>query len=319
MFEKTPITIIVAIYNVDKYLDKCLFSIKEQTYSNFICYCVNDGSTDNSESIINKYLSDSRFKLLNKTNGGLSDARNFGLKEVNTEYVMFVDGDDYLEKDLLQEGMNKIESSNSDLLVFGYNQIYLSDNNTEKIDLGIKDGIYSLKDKKEILAFTPNAAWNKIYRTSLFKDNNIEYPFSYRHQDLGTTGKLLLKSNKVEYLNKPLYNYIIDRPNNITSQVDNKLYHIIDMCKEIVEYYKKENVFDEYKEELEYLVKANCIQSLRKAMTIKDKKFVNKFIDDVFDLFNTYFKDAKHTYYDHFDKHDKVYLSKIKCKLYYLR
>ena len=313
------ISIIVAIYNVENYLRKCLESVKNQTYNDFDVYCVNDGSTDGSEEIIKEYLNDNRFNLLNKNNGGLSDARNYGLKEVNTEYVMFVDGDDYLEKDLLQEAMSIIESSNSDLLVFGYNQVYLTDNKTEKIDLGIKDGIYSLKDKKEILAFTPNAAWNKIYRTSLFKNNNIEYPFGYRHQDLGTTGKLLLKANKVEYLNKPLYNYIIDRPNNITSQVDNKLYHNIDMCKEIVEYYKKENVFEEYKEELEYLVKANCIQSLRKSMNIEDKKFVYKFIDDVFVLFNTYFKDAKHTYYDHFDKHDQVYLSKIKCKLYYLR
>ena len=312
------ISIIVAIYNVEEYLDRCLKSIQDQTFSDFICYCVNDGSTDKSESIINNYLNDSRFKILNKTNGGLSDARNYGLKYVESEYVMFVDGDDYLERDLLQETVTKIKKSSSDLLVFGYNQVYLTNNIIEKIDLGINDGIYSLKTDKQLLAFTPNAAWNKIYRTSLFKANKIIYPFGYRHQDLGTTGKLILKANKIEYLNRPLYNYIIDRPNNITSQIDNKLYHIIDMCKEIVEYYKKENEFNEYIEELEYLVKANCIQSLRKAMNIKDKKFVNKFIDEVFNLFDTYFKDAKHSYYHHFNKHDKVYLSKIKCKLYYL-
>ena len=86
MQSKAPITIIIAIYNVDTYLNKCLFSIKEQTFSDFVCYCVNDGSTDNSESIINKYLTDPRFKKFNKTNGGLSDARNYGLKEVNTNY-----------------------------------------------------------------------------------------------------------------------------------------------------------------------------------------------------------------------------------------
>ena len=312
------ISIIVAIYNVEDYLDKCLKSIKYQTFSNYVCYCVNDGSTDGSESIINRYLDDPRFIILDKSNGGLSDARNYGLKYVDTEYVMFVDGDDYLEKNLLQEAMNRLNDSNADLFVFGYNQAYLSNNKIERIDLNIENGIYSLKEKRELLAFTPNAAWNKIYKTSLFKNNNIEYPFGYRHQDLGTTGKLLLKANKIEYYSEPLYNYIIDRPNNITSQVDNKLYHIIDMCKEIIDYYKKENIFNEYKQELEYLVKANCIQSLRKAMNIKDKKFVYKFIDDIFELFDTYFIDAKHTYYDYFDKHDKVYLSKIKCKLYYL-
>lgn len=312
------ISIIVAIYNVEGYLEKCLESIKDQTFSDFVCYCINDGSTDNCETIINKYTSDSRFIKVNKINGGLSDARNCGLKYVNTEYVMFVDGDDYLEKDLLEITLNKIKSSNADMLVFGYKQIFLTNNKVENIDLSINDGVYSLKDNKNLLAFTPNAAWNKIYKTSLFKSNDIEYPFGYRHQDLGTTGKLLFLSNKIEYLNKPLYNYVIDRPNNITSQADNNLYHIIDMCKEIIAYFKNNNVFIDYLEELDYLVKANCIQSLRKAMTIKDKKFVYQFIDDVFDLFDTYFKNAKHTYYDHFNKHDKVYLSKTKCKLYYL-
>lgn len=312
------ISFVVTIYNVEEYLERCLESIKNQTYTDFDVLCINDGSIDNSENIIKNFLGDPRFKLYNKQNGGLSDARNYGLKYVDTDYVMFVDSDDYLDKDLLFETMSKIEKSNADILVFGYNQISLSDNSIEKIELAFTDGVYSLKTNKELLALTPNAAWNKIYKTSLFKKYGFKYPLGYRHQDLGTTGKLLLKANTIEYLNKPLYNYIVDRPNNITSQVDNKLYHIVDMCKEIIEYYKSENMFDDYKEELEYLTKANCIQSMRKAMNIKDRKFVLKFIDDIYILFNTYFKDAKHTYYNHFNKHDMVYLSKFKCKLYYL-
>lgn len=314
----SKISLVVTIYNVEQYLERCLESIKEQTYKDFDVLCINDGSTDSSEKIINSFLNDSRFKLYNKENGGLSDARNYGLTHVNTEYVMFVDSDDYLDKNLLFEVMQRVEKSNADILVFGYNQISLANNTIEKIDLYIENGIYSLKTNKELLAFTPNAAWNKIYRTALFRNNEFKYPFGYRHQDLGTTGKLLFKANTIEYLNIPLYNYIVDRPNNITSQVDNKLYHIIDMCKEIIEYYIQVNAFDDYKEELEYLTKANCIQSLRKAMNIKDKKFVLRFIDDIFALFNTYFKDAKHTYYYYFNKHDMVYLSKLKCKLYYL-
>ena len=315
------ISIIVAIYNVEDYLDKCLKSIKDQTYGDFVCYCVNDGSTDNSKQIVNKYLNDSRFVLLDKENGGVSDARNYGLEHVNTEYLMFVDGDDYLDINLLSECMNSISNSDVDILMFGYNQIHLSTNTTEQISLQIEDGVFTLKEKKELLAFTPNAVWNKIYKRSLFIDENnnmLKFAKGYRHQDLGITAKLLHKASSIQILNKPLYYYIIDRPDNITSKVDDKVYHVIDMSKDIIDYYIKEAIFNEYIEELEYLVKSNCIQSLRKVISSKNNEFVNGFINDVFSFTNAYFKQAKHSYYKYFDKHDRVYLSKFLTKLYYI-
>lgn len=316
------VSIIVAIYNVEKYLDKCLKSIQEQTYKDFICYCVNDGSSDNSKNIIEKYLVDSRFKLLEKENGGVSSARNFGLKNVNTEYVAFVDGDDFLEPNLLEECIKNINDTGTDILVFGYKQLYLNNNTSELIDLTFDDGVYSYKNKEGIFAFTPNAVWNKIYRTSLFKDNKIEFPEGFRHQDLGTTPKLLYKANSIQYINIPLYNYIIDRPNNITSQNDHKIYDILDMSNEVIGYLKN-NMNDEYYEnnyidEIEYLIKANCIQSLRKSMNNKNKSFVFKFIDDVNRFIKLNFSRANHTYDKYFNKHDKIYLSKTLTKLYYL-
>ena len=317
MNQNTTISIVIAVYNIEKYLDKCLKSIKDQTYSNFICYCVNDGSTDNSESIINQYLVDSRFKLLNKENGGLSDARNYGLKYVDTEYVMFVDGDDYLEPDLLSKTIGELDNTKSDLLVFSYYQHYI-DGPKEIVHLNKTNGTYKLEPNKELLSLTPNAAWNKVYRTKLFKDNNIEYPKGYRYEDLGTTPKLLLKANSIVYLDVPLYNYIINRPDNITSKVDEKIYDIIQMCTNIVEYYKENNKFNEYKEELNYLCSINLIQALRKVMTIKDKKFVNKFIDDIFEFKNKYSFYKINKYKEYLQKSDDIYLSKFKCKLYYL-
>lgn len=314
------VTLIVAIYNVEKYLDRCLKSIQEQTYKDFVCYCVNDGSTDNSKRIIEKYTVDPRFILLNKDNGGVSDARNYGLTYVNTKYLMFIDGDDYLDLNLLTEGMKNIIDSDSDILMFGYNQIHLSTNTIEEIPLQIDNGVYKLKEKKEILAFSPNAVWNKIYKSSLFIENSkltLKFCEGYRHQDLGITGILLHKAKSIQIINKPLYNYIIDRPDNITSKADDKLYHVIEMSKEIIDYYQKEGVFNEYIEELEFLVKSNCIQALRKAMVIKDKKFVNKFIDDINFFINQHFSRANQTYDKYFDNHDNIYLSRLLTKIYY--
>lgn len=312
----SKISIIVAIYNIENYLKKCLESIKNQTYTDFDVYCVNDGSTDNSEDIINKYLNDNRFHLLNKPNGGLSDARNYALKQINSEYVLFVDGDDYLEPDLLSKTIEQLDKTKSDILVFSYNQYYY-DGKKEIISLSRPDDTYKLELNRELLALTPNAAWNKVYRTKLFKDNNIEYPKGYRYEDLGTTPKLLLKANSIDYMNVPLYNYIINRPDNITSKVDEKIYDIIQMCTNIVEYYKDNDKFNDYKEELNYLCSINLIQSLRKAMTLKDKKFVNKFIDDVFEFKNKYAFNKINKYKEYLEKGDEVYLSKTKCKFYY--
>ena len=311
------LTVIVAIYNVENYLRKCLDSLKKQTSDDYEVWCVNDGSKDNSRKIILEYLDDDKFKLLDKENGGLSDARNFGLERCDSEYISFVDGDDFVSYDYAETIIKNMDNG-LDMLVFNYNQYYLANNSVEKMNMNIDAGVYSLKDKKELLAYTPNAAWNKAYKTSLFKDNNIIYPFGYRHQDMGTTPKLLLKANKIGYINDALYNYLIDRPNNITAQIDNKLYHIIDMAKEVMDYYKKENVFNEYINEFEYLVKRNFIQSLRKSMKLKDKKFVYKFIDDIFDVEKEYFKDSKRTYNLVEENGDEVYLSRFKCKMYYL-
>ena len=315
----SELTIIVAIYNVEEYLDRCLSTLRDQTVKDYEVFCVNDGSTDGCRDIILRYVNeDSRFKLLDKENGGLSDARKFGLERCQTKYVTFIDGDDFVEKDLVEKSLVKMKEDDLDMLVFAFKQYYLETDTDEINSLRIKEGVYNLRENKEILAYTPNAAWNKIYKTSLFKDNDIEYPFGYRHQDLGTTPKLLLRSDRVGYLNVPLYNYFVDRPNNITTQIDRKLYHIIDMSKEVMDYYIKEGVFDEYVDEFEYLVKRNFIQSLRKAMNLKDKNFVNSFIDDVFAVCDKYFKNSTHKYVIAEEDGDEVYLSKIKCKAYYM-
>ena len=313
----TKLSIIVPIYNVEQYLEKCLKSLKQQSYQDFKVLMINDGSLDNCQQIIERYEKiDYRFKGYSKENGGLSSARNYGLQYVDTEYVMFIDSDDFCETNMVKECLNNMEQNHLDIFVFAYNQYCQANNHKETIDLGIKDGIYNLKNDPSILAYTPNAVWNKIYKTSLF--NEIKYPLGYRHQDLGTTAKLLFLSERIGYSNKPLYNYLADRPNNITSKVDDKIYHIIDMAQEILEYYKNNLIFDQYYDELNYLCELNIIQSLRKVMNNTNSKFVNKFIDDVFIFKKKYFK-RKNNKYQFNEKHDYIYMNKLLLKLYYFK
>lgn len=313
------VDIVVPIYNVEEYLERNLESLKNQTYQDIRVLCINDGSTDNSQAVIDRFAaSDKRFESYDKVNGGLSDARNYGLKYVNSEYVMFIDSDDFCEPTMVEESLNAIEENHADMVVFGYNQYYTETNQKEEIKLGVERGVYSLKENHSILAYTPNAAWNKLYRTKLFIDNDIHYPFGYRHQDLGTTAKLMYLSNKIVYIDKPLYNYLIDRPNNITRQIDNKIYHIIDMSKEILDYYRTHNVYDDYYDELNYLIERNLIVALRKSVKLKDKKFVFKFIDDVFAFKKEYFNRKNQKYEIKSVKDDVIYMNKILLKIYYI-
>ncbi len=311
------IDIVVPIYNVESCLESCLKSLKEQSFTDIRILCVNDGSTDGSQSIIDRFTAeDSRFLSLVKKNGGLSDARNFGLKEVTAPYVMFIDGDDQCEENMCEKSLNTLKKDDSDMVVFAYKQYYSEEGRSEVISLPF-DGCYSLKDKPELLAYTPNAAWNKLYKTSLFREHDIEYPFGLRHQDLGTTPFLLAYSRRISYLNEPLYRYIVDRQGNITRKIDKKLRDILEIGEIVVTGFRNIGLFDKYKEELNYLLSVNMIQSLRKAVKLTDKDFVNGFIDDIFEFKKKNFGSNPKKYPVKESGNDSVYLNKTMLKLYY--
>lgn len=313
------VDVIVPIYNVGNYLERNLNSLVNQTYKDIRILCVNDGSTDNSQAIVDCFAkNDERVLSFQKSNGGLSDARNYGLQYVESEYVMFIDSDDFCELNMIETALKCIEDNSANMAVFGYNQYYIETNKKEEIKLDIPEGIYILDKNPEILALTPNCAWNKIYKTSLFVENNIRYPFGYRYEDLGTTAKLMFIANRIAYINKPLYNYLIDRPNNITQQVDNKLYHVLDMIEEIVKFYKEHNAFDKYYDELYYLFERNIITTLRKLVGLNDNKFFFKFIDCVFKFKRRYFKRKSKKYNTRKDKGDFIYTKSFFIKIYYI-
>jgi len=128
------VTIVLPYYNVGDYIDRCLNSLLNQTYQDFEVFCVNDGSKDHSDDIVQKYVNqDNRFRRFSKTNGGLSDARNFGLKYVESEFVMFLDSDDFFEFNLLEDCVNKMIDDNCDLVVYDYNKLFIQENRKELI------------------------------------------------------------------------------------------------------------------------------------------------------------------------------------------
>lgn len=310
------VSIVVPVYNVEKYLAKCLDSLLSQTYKDIKIIVVNDGSPDNCQNIIDEYQKNNPeiIESYIKENGGLSDARNYGLKYVDSEYVCFVDSDDYIENNLVERCIETIEKDNSDLVHFNYCRDNYETNEKENIINRIEAGVYNLKEDNYILAYSANAAWNKMYKTKLFKENNIEFPKGLLYEDLATTTRILTLCNKVSYIDDVLYHYQVSRSGQIMSKVSDD---IITVCEFIVDYYKENNIFDMYYSELDYLCKINIIDALRNLRNVENKKFVETFIDKAFDFLEKNFKKKNIKYDIILKKIDNVYLNRNICKLYY--
>ena len=215
-------SIIVPIYNIENYVNACMMSILNQSYQNFQVILVNDGSTDNSLSVINKYREDERIQIINKQNGGLSSARNAGLECVSGDYVMYVDGDDWLESNALQtlsERINKMEDV--DMLMFAYNKTFES-GDKEKVSYDFLEG--KIVDGQ---TFFENSnykvtAWSKAYKKQFLDSVNLIFLEGRLHEDISYTIPLLLKAERVSYIDTPLYNYRQDRVGSIMAKVKDR-------------------------------------------------------------------------------------------------
>lgn len=209
------ISIIIPVYNSEKFLSKCLDSIKNQTYKKFEVLCINDGSTDNSLEILNKYSkSDNRFKIINKKNEGVSIARNLGIKKAVGQYILFVDADDYLNLNALEEMVNLIDKYKTDFVRCSYKVI-----NHNSYEKKIKyNGLYTLNKNlrdeliKDILKQEFGTyLWLLIINKDFIVNNKIYFEDElYVHQDLEFYINLFKHAKNIYFSNIHTYNYLIN-------------------------------------------------------------------------------------------------------------
>ncbi|WEG11507.1 glycosyltransferase [Pullulanibacillus sp. KACC 23026] len=220
--QETPlVSIIVPVYNVEGYLEKCLNSVLEQTLKNIEIIIVNDGSTDRSGEICNQYAKkDSRIKVFHKEYGGVSSARNAGIHKAQGEFIGFVDSDDWVYPDMFEVLYKNARGSAADIVICNLLReingevIYVENKhpNREMTNLEAMRELF----KGHLYRF---ALWNKLYRRSCF--SNIEFPEGRIHEDLSTTYKLFSKAEKIVYLNYTGYIYV-KRENSILNQTYNE-------------------------------------------------------------------------------------------------
>lgn len=216
--EKALISIIIPVYKVEKYLEKCIQSVINQTYENLQIILVDDGSPDNCGKICDEYAKkDHRIEVIHKSNGGLSDARNKGLEIAKGEYIGFVDSDDYIEADMYEVLYNLLKQYNADVSICNFYTVSQGKISIKNAENGIKE-YNRIEILKEILLDKniQSYAWNKLYKKELFDE--IKYPIGKKYEDIGTTFFLLEKCNKVVVTGKSEY-YYINRQDSIVNNV----------------------------------------------------------------------------------------------------
>ena len=220
---KMKFSIIVPVYNVEKYVEKCLESVNNQTYQDYEVIIVNDGSKDKTDLIIKKYIKDkNKFIYLTKENGGLSDARNYGIKYTQGDYIIILDSDDYIEKDLLKELNTVLSQQEYDIVRYG---MKLVDDNGNLLKL-VNNITYKGNNKNTAILEIINSefvepAWLYTYNLKFWKKNNFQYQKGKIHEDYGLTPLILSKAKTIGFLDYHVYNYV-QRENSIMSQTDYK-------------------------------------------------------------------------------------------------
>ncbi len=216
--EKALISVIIPVYKVEKYVEKCIQSVINQTYENLQIILVDDGSPDNCGKICDEYAKkDHRIEVIHKSNGGLSDARNKGLEIAKGEYIGFVDSDDYIEADMYEVLYNLLKQYNADVSICNFYTVSQGKISIKNAENGIKE-YNRIEILKEILLDKniQSYAWNKLYKKELFDE--IKYPIGKKYEDIGTTFFLLEKCNKVVVTGKSEY-YYINRQDSIVNNV----------------------------------------------------------------------------------------------------
>lgn len=259
------VSVIVPIYKVENYIHKCIDSILRQSYKNLEIILVNDGSPDTCPQICDDYaLKDSRIKVIHKENGGLSDARNAGLKIATGEWVSFVDSDDWVEPDFIATLLEVAQKNSADISVCAYTKVY-DDKPSQEMTIGeqIKN-MTSTEAMRDLLTYKKYGGvmtWNKLYKRSIFRDNSIEFPIGKIHEDNFTTYKTYYYANKIAYTDTPLVNYR-QRDDSIMGQsFDTKRLHSIEAAREAADFVRSNEI--PLTSEAQFAIMSSYMQTIR--------------------------------------------------------
>lgn len=250
-------SIIIPVYNIEEYLKECLESIINQSFKDFEVICINDGSTDNSLEILQKYAEkDKRFKVLNQENQGQGIARNNALNIANGEYILFVDPDDFIELNMLEVLNERLDVQNVDVAFFDY-QIFGENTKTKIVrfmdemkkifNLNINDNlVFNWQELvKNNFSNISMMVWNKVYSNKFIQDNNIRFAPNKHAEDHIFSISTTLLADKISYIKKTLYHYR-NRPGSAVNKVSEEIFCVFENIKILENFLKQNGLFEKY-------------------------------------------------------------------------
>lgn len=226
------ISIIIPVYNTEKYLTRCFDSLIKQTFSDFEIIIVNDGSVDNSELICKKYVENypTLFKFFSQPNKGQSSARNLALQHVTGEYLTFIDSDDWMESNALELMYNDARSNDSSIVVCDF--YYYNTDTPQKTDF--------IEEFNKNKYLPQKFVWGKLYKVAFWQENQFNFAEGIYYEDLELVPKILFMTQKISIVNLPLYNYELRNMTSTTKRFKNSEY-LLTIFNRLVEFYKGKN------------------------------------------------------------------------------
>lgn len=294
------ISIIVPVYNTEKYLERCLLSLVKQTLQSIEIIVINDGSTDNSARIIqdfqNKYPE--KMRSFHHSNRGLSATRNRGIDLATGEYLGFVDSDDFIDKEMFSLLVSKAYQSNADVVCCPFTEFYDGEENFKK-NFFSNEKIFgnNLISHPEILNTVHSFSCNKIFKRTFWQKYNFKFPESQIFEDSALIYGVLLFANHIECVNSPLYYYLKSREGALTKISDKKIYDIFKSCESILKTFKNHQNWHKFQDDIIQI----CLKHLRSRFRVLDFKhnfnFSDSYVNDTFQFMNAQLPDWKNAKY----------------------
>ena len=247
----TKISVIIPVYNVECYLDKCIQSVLSQNFIEYEVILVDDGSTDESGKICDEYSQKySQIRVIHQKNKGLGGARNTGIEAACGDYLLFIDSDDSIKENMFSFLYNTAFENGSDIVLFGMDYIDEDDRIIET-RRPFNGGIRNIDSDERMSIFSVDPyAWNKFYRRELFIKNNIRYPEKIWYEDLCVTPKIILCADKLTLTDRVFYNYL-QRKNSIMHVKNaDRNSDMLAVVTDVLDFYKTKGVFDKYYQQL---------------------------------------------------------------------
>lgn len=266
-------SVIVPVYNVEAYLEKCVQSIFRQTEQDFELLLVDDGSTDSSGQLCEELAKkDSRIRVIHQENQGLGGARNTGIREAKGDWLLLVDSDDWIEPEILEKSLEAGLREEADMVMFPFRSVDEEGRELAVFRENIPVGrAFALKERKDILLTAP-VAWNKLYRTAFFRETGLAYPSRVWYEDIRTTPKLMALARRMVFISDIGYNYLQRQGSIMNSGKVARNVEIIEAFDDILPWFREHGLFAEYRQELEYLAVFHAYLTASVRVILADRK-----------------------------------------------